>query len=202
MVSYFKSVPEIGPLLASKMLGMALLAFMGILLLSNLIGSLSTFFLARDLDMLRRCPGGMGPVLPGQARGNRDPCLVDGRAARGSAAHRVCHRLAWRADVRPGGRRRTHSLVRHSRGHRVGDYADSRERLSRPPDSRHPRPGHGGGGRRAGDVHPPGRSGTARAAGGIPEPGGLRRGPSDAVTSAATERVGAGHDHELADASR
>ncbi len=55
-VSYFKGVPEIGPLLASKMLGMALLAFMAILLLSNLIGSLSTFFLARDLDMLVAAP--------------------------------------------------------------------------------------------------------------------------------------------------
>ena len=56
MVSYFKSVPEIGPLLASKMLGLALLAFAAILLLSNLIGSLSTFFLARDLDMLVAAP--------------------------------------------------------------------------------------------------------------------------------------------------
>lgn len=56
MVNYFKSVPEIGPLLASKMLGMALLAFGAILLLSNLIGSLSTFFLARDLDMLVAAP--------------------------------------------------------------------------------------------------------------------------------------------------
>jgi ABC-2 type transport system permease protein len=56
VVNYFKGVPEIGPLLASKMLGMALLAFMGILLLSNLIGSLSTFFLARDLDMLVAAP--------------------------------------------------------------------------------------------------------------------------------------------------
>ncbi len=56
LVSYFKGVPEIGPLLASKMLGMALLAFSGILLLSNLIGSLSTFFLARDLDMLVAAP--------------------------------------------------------------------------------------------------------------------------------------------------
>ena len=56
VVTYFTSVPEIGPLLASKMLGMALLAFTGILLLSNLIGSLSTFFLARDLDMLVAAP--------------------------------------------------------------------------------------------------------------------------------------------------
>ncbi|HEY3933014.1 MAG TPA: hypothetical protein VGL65_00180 [Gemmatimonadales bacterium] len=52
IVTYFKSVQEIGPLLASKMLGLALLAFTAILLLSNLIGALSTFFLARDLDML------------------------------------------------------------------------------------------------------------------------------------------------------
>ena len=56
VVSYFRDVPEIGALLASKMLGMALLAFTGILLLSNLIGSLSTFFLARDLDMLVAAP--------------------------------------------------------------------------------------------------------------------------------------------------
>ncbi|MGH7581664.1 MAG: putative ABC transporter permease subunit [Gemmatimonadales bacterium] len=56
ITAYFKSVPEIGPLLASKMLGMALLAFAAILLLSNLIGSLSTFFLARDLDMLVAAP--------------------------------------------------------------------------------------------------------------------------------------------------
>ncbi len=56
VVSYIIGVPEIGPLLASKMLGMALLAFTGILLLSNLIGSLSTFFLARDLDMLVAAP--------------------------------------------------------------------------------------------------------------------------------------------------
>ena len=55
-VNYFTSVPEIGPLLASKMLGMALLAFTGILVLSNLIGSLSTLFLARDLDMLVAAP--------------------------------------------------------------------------------------------------------------------------------------------------
>jgi ABC-2 type transport system permease protein len=56
IVGYFKGVPEIGPLLAGKMLGMAMLAFVAILLLSNLIGSLSTFFLARDLDMLVAAP--------------------------------------------------------------------------------------------------------------------------------------------------
>ena len=55
-VSYFKSVPEIGPLLAGKLLGMAFLAFMSILLLSNLVTALSTFFLARDLDLLVGAP--------------------------------------------------------------------------------------------------------------------------------------------------
>lgn len=55
-VSYFRSVPEIGPLLASKLLSLAFLAFGSILLLSNLVSSLSTFFLARDLDMLVGAP--------------------------------------------------------------------------------------------------------------------------------------------------
>ncbi len=55
-VSYFKAVPEIGPLLAAKLLGMAFLAFMSILLLSNLVTALSTFFLARDLDLLVAAP--------------------------------------------------------------------------------------------------------------------------------------------------
>lgn len=53
---YFRGVEEIGALLAGKMLGMALLAFFSILLLSNLVTSLSTFFLAKDLDMLVSAP--------------------------------------------------------------------------------------------------------------------------------------------------
>ncbi|MEP6591447.1 MAG: hypothetical protein ABJC19_09715 [Gemmatimonadota bacterium] len=56
VVSYFKAVPEIGTLLAGKLLGMAFLSFISILLLSNLISSLSTFFLAKDLDMLVAAP--------------------------------------------------------------------------------------------------------------------------------------------------
>ncbi len=55
-VSYFKAVPEIGTLLAGKLLGMAFLSFISILLLSNLVSSLSTFFLAKDLDMLVAAP--------------------------------------------------------------------------------------------------------------------------------------------------
>src|SRR5215216_1086218 len=40
------------PLLAGKLLGLILVSFFGMLLLSNVISALSTFFLARDLDLL------------------------------------------------------------------------------------------------------------------------------------------------------
>jgi ABC-2 type transport system permease protein len=56
VLAYFKGVPEIGSLLAGKLLGILLLAFSSILLLSNVITALSSFFLARDLDMLVSAP--------------------------------------------------------------------------------------------------------------------------------------------------
>ncbi|MGI9043496.1 MAG: putative ABC transporter permease subunit [Gemmatimonadaceae bacterium] len=52
LLVYFRGIPEIGPLLAGKLLGLVLISFFGMLLLSNVISSLSTFFLARDLDLL------------------------------------------------------------------------------------------------------------------------------------------------------
>jgi ABC-2 type transport system permease protein len=56
VVTHFRDVPEIGHLLAAKLLSVALLAFTSILLLSNLVSALSTFFLAKDLDMLVASP--------------------------------------------------------------------------------------------------------------------------------------------------
>jgi ABC-2 type transport system permease protein len=56
VLRYFKGVEEIGPLLAGKLLGIALLSFAAMLLLSNLVTALSTFFLAKDLDMLVAAP--------------------------------------------------------------------------------------------------------------------------------------------------
>jgi ABC-2 type transport system permease protein len=56
LLTYFKDVPEIGSLLAGKVLGTLLVGFLGILLLSNVVNALSTFFLARDLDMLVGAP--------------------------------------------------------------------------------------------------------------------------------------------------
>src|SRR3954471_169692 len=52
LLRYFKGVPEIGELLAGKLLGLVLVGFFAILLLSNVITALSSFFLARDLDLL------------------------------------------------------------------------------------------------------------------------------------------------------
>ncbi|MEP7382732.1 MAG: hypothetical protein ABI910_13670 [Gemmatimonadota bacterium] len=56
VLAYFKGVEEIGALLAGKLLGVLLLSFVSILLLSNIITSLSSFFLARDLDLLVSAP--------------------------------------------------------------------------------------------------------------------------------------------------
>ena len=52
LLTYFRGVDEIGALLAGKLLGLILLGFTSILLLSNIITALSSFFLAKDLDML------------------------------------------------------------------------------------------------------------------------------------------------------
>ncbi len=56
VLRYLGTTPEIGGLLAGKILSMLLLAFSAILLLSNLVTALSTFFLAKDLDMLVSAP--------------------------------------------------------------------------------------------------------------------------------------------------
>lgn len=56
LLTYFRGVEEIGPFLAGKLLGLVLLSFVSILLLSNVITALSGFFLAKDLDMLVAAP--------------------------------------------------------------------------------------------------------------------------------------------------
>lgn len=56
LLAYFRGVLEIGPLLAGKLLGLILVGFFSILLLSNVITALSSFFLARDLDLLVSAP--------------------------------------------------------------------------------------------------------------------------------------------------
>ena len=55
-LSYFLSVPEFGPVLTYKLLGMVFLTFFSLLLFSNIITALSTFFLSRELDRIVAAP--------------------------------------------------------------------------------------------------------------------------------------------------
>lgn len=56
ILSYIQSTSEVGVPLAAKFLSIILLAFASLLLLSNLITALSSFFLAKDLDLLVSSP--------------------------------------------------------------------------------------------------------------------------------------------------
>jgi ABC-2 type transport system permease protein len=66
MLLYFRGTQGIGDLLASKLLGIALLTFLMILILSNVITALSTFFLSDDLELLAAAP--LDPVRVYAAR--------------------------------------------------------------------------------------------------------------------------------------
>ena len=56
VLTVFRNTPEIGALLAGKVLGLVFISFFMILLLSNIITALSTFFLAKDLELLVSAP--------------------------------------------------------------------------------------------------------------------------------------------------
>jgi ABC-2 type transport system permease protein len=55
-LSYFLAVPEFGPVLTYKLLSMVFMTFFSILLFSNIVTTLSTFFLSRDLDRVVAAP--------------------------------------------------------------------------------------------------------------------------------------------------
>ena len=56
VLRYFETVFELGPALAYQLLLIILLTFLSMLLFSNLVAALSTFFLARDLDLVHAAP--------------------------------------------------------------------------------------------------------------------------------------------------
>jgi len=56
LLKYFHGIPEIGALLAAKLLGLMFVSLFGILILSNVVTALSSFFLAKDLDLLVAAP--------------------------------------------------------------------------------------------------------------------------------------------------
>jgi ABC-2 type transport system permease protein len=60
VLCYFLTVPDFGPVLTYKLLSMVLLTFLAILLFSNIITALSTFFLSRELERLAAAPVARG----------------------------------------------------------------------------------------------------------------------------------------------
>jgi len=56
VLQHLRADPDLGSLLAGKVLGVVLLSFFAILVLSNVITALSSFFLAKDLDLLVSAP--------------------------------------------------------------------------------------------------------------------------------------------------
>src|SRR3970040_944064 len=56
VLRYFETVYELGPALAYQLLLIILLTFLSMLLFSNLVASLSSYFMACDLDLLQSTP--------------------------------------------------------------------------------------------------------------------------------------------------
>lgn len=56
VLTYFRSIPDLGLVLSQKLLGMIFLTFFAILFFSNVITALSTYFLSRDLQLLIPAP--------------------------------------------------------------------------------------------------------------------------------------------------
>lgn len=66
VLAYFQGVPELGPVLAERLLGMVLLSFFSILLFSNIITTLSTYYLSADLGLLLASPAPGGSLHAGR----------------------------------------------------------------------------------------------------------------------------------------
>src|SRR5512142_257652 len=56
VLSYFRTIEGLGDLLALRLLSMILLTFFSILIFSNVVTSLSTFYLSGELDILLSAP--------------------------------------------------------------------------------------------------------------------------------------------------
>jgi len=66
VLSYFSSIEAIGSLLASKLLSMVFLTFFSLLIFSNVITALSTYFLSEDLQLLNSLPMSLGSLYTGR----------------------------------------------------------------------------------------------------------------------------------------
>jgi ABC-2 type transport system permease protein len=63
VLRYFQGVEELGDFLAYKLLSMVFLTFFGLLIFSNIIVSLSTFFLSEDLTTIHATPVSLGEIF-------------------------------------------------------------------------------------------------------------------------------------------
>ncbi len=99
LLGYFRGVPEIGPLLAGKLLGLILIGFFSILLLSNVITALSSFFLAKDLDLLVSGARGLAQAVRRKAARDDRALELDGGADGGADVRGVRHRVRRRLVV-------------------------------------------------------------------------------------------------------
>jgi len=66
VLSYFAGIELIGALLASKLLAMIFLTFFSLLIFSNVITALSTYFLSDDLQLLNSLPMPRGSLYTGR----------------------------------------------------------------------------------------------------------------------------------------
>src|SRR5574341_763284 len=62
VLSYFRTIEGLGDLLALRLLSMVLLTFFSLLLFSNVVTSLSTFYLSGELDILHSAPIGIANI--------------------------------------------------------------------------------------------------------------------------------------------
>ena len=84
VLTVFRNTPEIGALLAGKVLGLVFISFFMILLLSNIITALSTFFLAKDLELLVSAPVNWLTLYAAKLTGVDAPLELDDRAHGGA----------------------------------------------------------------------------------------------------------------------
>ena len=66
VLSYFSSIEVIGALLASRLLSMVFLTFFSLLIFSNVITALSTYFLSDDLQLLNSTPVALSSLYVGR----------------------------------------------------------------------------------------------------------------------------------------
>ncbi len=63
VLSYFRTIEGLGDLLALRLLSMVLLTFFSVLVFSNIVTSLSTFYLSGELDILHSAPIKTGTIF-------------------------------------------------------------------------------------------------------------------------------------------